>query len=145
MALAMHRTASTASPKILWELLLDKIESPERYVPDVTSAEILRRYADNAVERMMHGPGDPIHELIVWDARSMTIVFKLVDHPVYRGFVTNMILVTDSGCELDFTMNWQAKRGLDPADAPDWQAMLKVAVLKTIHMAESGFAGRQSD
>lgn len=139
MPFARHRARTSAPASVVWKLLLDKIEHPQRYVPGIMRAEIVSRHGATAVERVMQGDGEPIHELIGWEPNSMAVIFKLINHPRYSGFVTNIVLPATSGCELDFTMNWQPHHGsaVSTVDNVDWEASIREAVEHTISVAET--------
>ncbi|BDE07382.1 hypothetical protein WPS_26580 [Vulcanimicrobium alpinum] len=64
------------------------------------------------------------------------MLFKLVDHPRFAGFVTNAIYERD-GVVLEFLMNWTPH---DPADveAGPWEAALRAGVAGTKALAEAG-------
>ena len=66
-----------------------------------------------------------------------SIVFKLVDNPVWSGFVTNAILTDRDVPELDITMHWQALEPDHPAEKAPWADIVEDAVLQTKRLAEA--------
>jgi hypothetical protein len=140
MALVSYRTRVDAPIDVLWKHLLEKIEAPEKFIPAVTRSEILDRPGENTVDRLMYlddGTGEkPTREIITSDINTRCIVFKMVDNPVWSGFVTNTIMDDRDGLELDITMHWQAKEESHPAENAPWADIVKDAVMQTKHLAE---------
>src|SRR5579872_6908753 len=147
MPLTFHRVEVAAPAALLWELLKDKIEHPDRFLPGVQQVEVRRRLGERSIERVMHlraGAAEKvIHEIISWDEPTLTVVFKLAGDPVYTGFVTNTIFEEDGKVVLDFTMNWTPRHPTAPQQEPDWAASIRGAVLHTKELAEQR-AGSQS-
>ena len=52
--------------------LLEKIRRPDKYVPGVTSVEVVKELGGNAIERKMWVGGKEIHEIIGADDVAMT-------------------------------------------------------------------------
>ncbi len=141
MALVSYRARVNASIDVLWKHLLEKVESPEKFIPAVTRSEILARLGPDTIDRLMYlddGTGEkPTREIITSDVHTRCIVFKMTDNPVWSGFVTNTILDDRDGIELDITMHWQAKTAGHPAEKAPWADIVKDAVLQTKKLAEA--------
>ena len=141
MALVSYRTRVNAPMEVLWKHLLEKIETPGKFIPAVTRSEILGRPGPNSVDRLMYlddGTGEkPTREIITSDIHTRSIVFKMIDNPVWSGFVTNAILDDRDGLELDITMHWQAKKAGHPAESAPWADIVKDAVMQTKNLAEA--------
>lgn len=141
MALVSYRARINATVDVLWKHLLEKVEAPEKFIPAVTRSEILGRPGENTVDRLMYlddGTGEnPTRELITSDIHTRNIVFKMIDNPVWSGFVTNTILTDRDGVELDITMHWQAKEAGHPAEDAPWSEIVKETVLQTKELAEA--------
>ncbi|NBC23000.1 MAG: DUF1857 family protein [Gammaproteobacteria bacterium] len=141
MALVSYRTKVDAPFEVLWQHLLEKVENPERFIAEVTRSEILDRPGANTVERLMYlddGSGEqPVREIITHDIHTRCIVFKMIDNPVWSGFVTNTALDDRDGLELDITMHWQAREPGHPAEQAPWADIVKAAVLQTRDLAEA--------
>ena len=141
MALVSYRTRVNAPIEILLQHLLEKVETPEKFIPAVSRSEILERPGPNTVDRLMFlddGTGEkPTRELITHDIHTRCIVFKMIDNPVWSGFVTNTILDNGDGLELDITMHWQTKEKDHPAENAPWADIVKDAVLQTKELAEA--------
>lgn len=141
MALVSYRTRVNASIDVLWEHLLEKVKTPEKFIPAVTRSEVLERLGPNTVDRLMYlddGSGEkPTREIITSDIHTRSIVFKMIDNPVWSGFVTNTIMNDRDGLELDITMHWRARQENDPAENAPWADIVKDAVIQTKHLAEA--------
>jgi hypothetical protein len=142
MPFVTFRSEIHAPATLVWAMMKEKIEHPEKYVPGVEKAEIVRRPSDRVVERVMQiGQGERamvVRELISFDDSTMTVFFKLLDDPKHVGFVTNTVFDENGRVELDYTMNWVPKSEAPAAAGPDWQAMLRGAVLHAKELAEKG-------
>lgn len=142
MPLVRHRAGIDASVEAIWNHLLRKVEKPEDYVPAAVSSKILARPGSGSVERLMilrdeSGQERPTREIITADRATLTVVFKLVDNPVFTGLVTNTVIETDGSPTFDITMNWIERQGVPKVDDVDWQAMVTDAVLQTKQQVEA--------
>ncbi len=141
MALVQHTVTVDAPASLVWALLKEKIERPERFVPGARDVEIVRRIDDRAVERVMRiGPPDAprtVREVISYDDATMTVIFKLVDDPVNVGFVTNTIFEDAGLVKLDFTMRWTRRDGGADDASMDRAAMIRRAVENTRDVCEA--------
>jgi hypothetical protein len=141
MALVSYRIRVNAPMDVLWKHLLEKVETPEKFIPAVTRSEILGRPGPGTVDRLMYlddGTGEkPTREIITSDIHTRSIVFKMIDNPVWSGFVANTVMDDRDGLELDITMHWQAKEEGHPAESAPWAEIVKDAVLQTKELAEA--------
>ena len=141
MALVSYRTTVDAPLEVLWQHLMRKIEKPEDFIPAVTRSEILDRPGGSTVERLMYlddGSGEHgVREIITHDIHTRCIVFKLIDNPVWSGFVTNAVMQDRDRLEFDITMHWQTKEADHPAEQAPWAEIVKDAVLQTRDLAEA--------
>ncbi len=144
MALVSYRTRVNAPIDVLWKHLLEKVETPEKFISAVTRSEILQRLGPNTVDRLMYlddGNGEkPTREIITSDINTRSIVFKMIDNPLWSGFVTNTVMDDRDGLELDITMHWQAKEEGHPAENAPWADIVKDAVMRTKDLAEAEVA-----
>lgn len=137
MPLASHKVEVNAPIETLWKLLIDKIDHPDRYVPGVEKVEIMQRFEGHNIERLMHtSSGKAVHEIIVANEQTRSVLFKLTDDPIYTGFVLNTVFEEDGKIWLDFTLHWTAKSGQEPEGGPDWQQTIQGAVEHTKKLAE---------
>ena len=144
MALVGYRTRVDAPVDVLWKDLLEKVETPEKFIAKVTRSEILRRLGPNTVDRLMYmddSTGEkPTREIITFDINTRSSVFKLIDNPLWSGFVTNTIMDDRDGLELDITMHWRIKEEGHPAENAPWADIVKDAVMRTKELAEANAA-----
>ena len=144
MALVGYRTRVNAPIDVLWKHLLEKVETPEKFISTVTRSEILQRLGPNTVDRLMYlddGTGEkPAREIITSDINTRSIVFKMIDNPLWSGFVTNTIMDDRDGVELDITMHWRVKEEGHPAENAPWADIVKDAVMRTKELAEAEVA-----
>ncbi len=139
MPLVNYRVKVHASANKLWDMMLDKMRRPDKYVPGIVRVAILREHSATCIEREMEtAQGKVIRELIVAEPLTLTVIFKSYQDEVYSGFVTNTIFEEDDGVYLDYTLNWTLKPGKSAAQ-PDsfWQETIKNAVLHAKQLAES--------
>lgn len=141
MARVQHMVSVDAPAALVWALLKEKIERPERFVPGARDVEVVRRIDDRAVERVMRiGPPDAprtVREVISYDDATMTVIFKLVDDPVNVGFVTNTIFEDAGLVKLDFTMRWTRRDGGADDAVMDRAAVIRRAVENTRDVCEA--------
>ncbi|HEX2572688.1 MAG TPA: DUF1857 domain-containing protein [Polyangia bacterium] len=139
MPRAAFRTPVNAPASLVWQMMKEKIERPDLYVPGVERVEYARRVGPQCFERRMYanfGAGaHPIHELITYDDLTMTVVFKLVDDARFTGIVTNTVYEADGQVELEYTMHWSPRPAARVSDG-NWDEIVRHAVLHACHMAE---------
>ncbi|HEY9702771.1 MAG TPA: AtaL-like protein [Allocoleopsis sp.] len=139
MPYATYKTNVNSSVKTLWELLMDKIENPQRYVPGVVSVKILGKN-DLEVLREMKTDSLTVTEKITWNQETKEIIFTLVDHPLFRGQVINKIWVNEENnqpMELEFTLDWQPLNPDSVQKDLDMSSAIQQAVLHTKTLAET--------
>lgn len=140
MPLTAFKTEVNAPAATLWTMMREKMERPDKYVPGVQKVEIVQRFDEGSIERVMvAGGGDQaktIHEIITADDRTMTVVFKLKDDPIYTGFVINTVFEDEGHVWLDYTMHWTPKDIGAQIEEPDFAEVVKESVLKAKAMAE---------
>jgi len=133
-----HHIPVKAPLETVWELLLDKVEHPQRYIESVLEYTILDRSKD-WVLREMKLPGQAtLRELVVLDERDHVITFTLIDHPCFEGEVTNRVSPSpeqEGLAELEFAMDWRLRAG---AEAPehDPTELIRCALEHTREIAE---------
>lgn len=145
MPFTSFKTAIEAPAERLWDMLLEKMRRPDKYVPGVVSVDILRAISDMAVERRMvvkDGSREKtVHEIVSADPETKSVIFKLRNDPVYTGYVLNMIFEEDGKVELDYTLHWTAKDPSLDAVEPDWAKAIEGAVLHAKALAEKEATG----
>jgi len=78
-----------APVEVVWQLLVDKVEHPDRYVSGVQGLEILEKYEDGVLRQLTHPM--PIKERISINHEKLEIIFKLVDPVHFSGYFYNRI------------------------------------------------------
>ena len=95
MPLANHQEFIAAPPETVWAMMREKIERPDKYVPGVVQVEIVNRFDDGSVERIMVARTEAgektIHEMIAASDATRTVVFLLKDDPDFYGFISNTV------------------------------------------------------
>lgn len=145
MAKASFSSPVNAPIEVLWDLLVDKIENPQRYVPGVSDVKILEKDG-KSVLRQMTTPEITVKERITYDEDSREVVFTLVEHPQFSGEVLNKIIVPPDNKPsdpviLEFILDWQPLNPQAPRDEPDMSETIREAVLHTKQLAEEKAKG----
>ncbi len=78
-------------------------------------------------------------ELIQAEARTRTITFTLLDHPIYEGTVVNRIEVAPGGgLSLVFDLDWRLRPGhQDARDPSELAGLIESSVEHTRRIAEA--------
>lgn len=141
MPLANHQELIDAPADKVWAMMREKIERPDKYVPGVVEVDIVNRFDDGAVERVMLARTDAgdkqVREIISASDATRTVVFLLKDDPAFVGFITNTVFETDAGTVLDYTVNWTPRSEAAAQGAPDIGAMIRGAVQHAKTLAEA--------
>ena len=111
-----HATVSVpveASMQLLWKILLDKIEHPERYMAEVKETEFLEDTDDYAV-REIRTSDMSLQEKITVNEMMGEVRFSLLNHPFFEGDVIHLIQPPspenpDPHPTLTITMDWKPK------------------------------------
>ena len=82
-------TPINASPDIIWNTLLDKAYRPHKYIPyQVLDYKVHQEFPDGILREIrtaeMH-----MMERVTFNKDAGTVVFTLVDHPIYEGTISN--------------------------------------------------------
>ena len=140
MPFATYKASVDAPAGKLWDMMVEKIRHPDKYVPGVVSVRVVKEFGSTAIEREMLVQSDrgekTVREIISADPVTRTVIFKLKDDPVYSGYVINMVFEENGVVELDYTMHWTTKTGEAEPEGPDFAAAVKGAVLQAKSMAE---------
>jgi len=79
----------------LWDSLVHKAENPVRYVPSITSAQVLERHPDGFVREIVLRGRDRFRERVVLEPRRR-VVFHQIDDP-NLALITNEIGIDEAG------------------------------------------------
>ena len=77
----------------LWNLLLDRLQSPERFIPGVTEARVIEKDGNVSVREMkLHG--DLVRERVTVYPHDSQIRHELLEHPQFTGFILTKVVRT---------------------------------------------------
>ncbi len=133
-----------ASLQTIWNVLLDRIENPSRYMLGVDSCEFPESTEEYAV-REVKIQGFPLRERITIDERMGEVRYQLVDHPLFQGDVYNALIPPaedDPKAKpvVQFRMDWQPLneegQAVEVEGAPVLEESLKQAVHYVRDLAE---------
>jgi hypothetical protein len=88
------RTIVHAQWETVWELLLDRIENPQRYQPLVLTSKVIEKSADWVI-REIKVQNMVIRERISLD-KEKTIHSELLEHPQYEGTIVTRLVPTST-------------------------------------------------
>ncbi len=134
MSATSHTATVAASVEKLWQLLLDKIERPEKYIDGVTDVEIDQGRDGVTIRKMTLPTGKRIMEAITADERTRVVVFKSIGDPDAVALVTNTVFEEDGEVLLNFTYSGAPRAGAAPANMME---MIHAAVEHTKELAEA--------
>lgn len=133
-----------AELQTIWNVLLDRIEHPERYLAGVESFSFPESEEDYAIREIMMGD-TPLRERITIDERQGEIRYQLLDHPLFTGDVYNALIPADTNDPkakpvVQFRMDWQplndTAQAMEAESLPILEASLKDAVHYVRDLAE---------
>lgn len=102
-----------AELQTIWDVLMDRIEHPDRYLAGIESFSFPEGNEDYAVREVVMN-GVPLRERITIDERQGEIRYELIDHPLFTGEVFNALIPPapdDAKAKpvVQFRMNWQPR------------------------------------
>ena len=100
-----HSEQINSTFEILWTLLLDKIQNPDKQIKQITQLEILEKYNDGIL-RQMQALGMTIKERVTIDEQNKTIRFELIENSMFTGYFLNKIKGDDGKLILVYEQNW---------------------------------------
>jgi hypothetical protein len=126
-----------ASIKTLWDILLDKVENPGKYISEVKKSQIINKYHDGVL-REMKTEKMTIKERITLDEQAREIIFTLVEHPLFTGYIINKIILHPNNVlMLTFILDWCYSSDKSKKISQDeLTQMLRQGVLDTKRIAE---------
>ncbi len=79
--------------KTLWNMLMDRLQHPERYVLGVSEARLLEQGQDEFVSEMtLHG--ELVKERVLVRPYDGELRHELLEHPQFTGFIVRKIVKT---------------------------------------------------
>ncbi|GFO70740.1 hypothetical protein GMLC_43190 [Geomonas limicola] len=77
----------------LWNLLLDRLQNPERFTPGVTESRIVEKNGNVCIrELMLHG--ERVRERITVYPYESQIQHELLEHPQFTGTIVTKVVRT---------------------------------------------------
>ena len=100
-----------ASLQTIWNVLLDRIEHPDRYLAGLESFSFPEGNEEYAIREVIMN-GQPLRERITIDERQGEIRYQLLDHPLFAGDVFNALIPPDENDPkakpvVQFRMDWR--------------------------------------
>jgi hypothetical protein len=130
----ISKTIINASKEKIWEVLLDKIYHPDKYIPGIIEFEWTER-EENEIVRTIYTETDDVIELIIIDSKKQEITSSLVRHTFLKGKLTQRIEETNDGVQLVFEHDRIIT--LDQLKGLDMQPALDAAMDQLKNVAET--------
>jgi hypothetical protein len=77
----------------LWNLLLDRLQNPQRFIPGVTESRIVEKL-ENVTVREMKLHGDLVRERVTVLPYDSEIRHELLEHPQFTGTIVTRVVRT---------------------------------------------------
>jgi hypothetical protein len=77
----------------LWNLLLDRLKDPQRFIPGVTEMRVIEK-KDNTTVRELRFHGDLVRERVSVRPRDSEILHELLEHPQFTGSIVTKVVRT---------------------------------------------------
>jgi hypothetical protein len=77
----------------LWNLLLDRLKDPQRFIPGVTETRVIER-KDNVTVRELKLHGDLVRERVTIRHHESEIRHELLEHPQFTGSIVTKVVRT---------------------------------------------------
>ncbi|MEH1860999.1 MAG: nuclear transport factor 2 family protein [Nostoc sp.] len=100
-----------ASLSTVWNVLLDKIENPERYNPEARDYKVIEK-CSNSILREMKALNMTVTEKITWDEKTGEVRHILVNNPLFTGHAVNTVIRPTSNNPnelpiITYTLDWE--------------------------------------
>lgn len=93
MVITTLRVLIHAQLETVWNVLLDSMENPMAYQPQIRESRIIEK-SDNGLIREMKLQETVIRERIIPDRKNNTLYSEVLEHPVYTGDITIRLVPT---------------------------------------------------
>jgi len=77
----------------LWNLLLDRLKDPQRFIPGVTEARVIDQ-KENVTVRELRLHGDLVRERVTIRSHDSEIRHELLEHPQFTGSIVTKVVRT---------------------------------------------------
>ena len=124
-----------ASLQTIWDVLLDRIEHPDRYLAGLESFSFPDGTEEYAIREVVMN-GQPLRERITIDERMGEVRYQLLDHPLFAGDVYNALIPPDEADVkakpvVQFRMDWRPLN----AEAYTIEAEAAAMIQESLHQA----------
>jgi hypothetical protein len=125
-----------ASLQTIWNVLLDRIEHPNRYLAGVDSFSFPESTENYAVREVVI-QGAPLRERITIDERQGEVRYELMEHPLFGGSVYNALIPPaddDSKAKpvVQFRMDWQPLNAEAAAVETEYRTVLEESLQQAV-------------
>ena len=100
-----HSEQVNSTFEILWTLLLEKVQHPDKTIKEITHVDILEKY-DDGILRQMQALGMIIKERITIDEQNKIVRFDLIKNSMFTGYFLNKVEGYDGKLTLIYEQNW---------------------------------------
>ncbi|MEG4207186.1 DUF1857 family protein [Microcoleus sp. Pol7_A1] len=138
-----HSTFSSpvnASLTTLWKILVEKLENPRSYIPDVEEVNFYEQN-ENGMLREIKVRGMILKERITINEQAREIKSTLVDHPLFSGDIFNKIELPSKNSSdpliLTFSRDWYPlNEEAEKVNEAELAAHMQQVLLHTKKLAE---------
>jgi hypothetical protein len=106
-AVPIHASRASA-----WQLLRDKVETPQRFVSQVTACEVMERREDEVLRRVTFEDGATVTERVLLVPEE-ALVFRFVDHPRFEGEIRNLLFQIGDSLWLSIYFQGRTREGVE--------------------------------
>jgi len=105
-------TPVDASQNRAWQLLREKAETPERFIPHIRSSEVVERGDDELLRHITFNDDTTITERITFFPEH-ELVYHFVDHPKFEGEIRNLLFQADESLWLSIYFQGKTRAGVE--------------------------------
>jgi hypothetical protein len=130
-----------APADVIWSIVRDCAEMPQRHRPEVASVTIRERYSDGLLRRV-HGAEDGWDEKVTINDAKQTVWVELAGHEPYEGRVVYEVLTpgpesTQPTPRLGIRLYWKARPNEDDeSSASAFSEKVRAELVSIKHAAE---------
>jgi len=137
MPYATYSTPVNASVEQIWNVLLDKAQNPEKYIPYAVDFLKIHERFPNGLLREIKTKDMHMTERVTYNKETGEVKFTVENHPVYTGAILNTVAAPkEPGGQpiLTFTMDLQP-RSATAEQQPEAQWFINAAKPEMIQHA----------
>lgn len=126
-----------AALQTIWDVLLDRIEHPGRYLGGLESCTFPEGNEDYAIREVVMN-GELLRERITIDERQGEIRYQLLDHPLFAGDVYNALIPPDANDPkakpvVQFRMDWRPLNAEAAALESEAESMIEESLQQAVN------------